>query len=76
MRAAADHLNSRLTADCSPSSEPVLVGVAVLTQSGPLRSKAFLSALIAVLTASSFLGYGVVDAWQERRATRPVLDAV
>jgi hypothetical protein len=47
-----------------------LVGVAVLTQSGPLRGMAFLSALIAVLAASSFLGYGVVDAWQERRSRR------
>ena len=45
-----------------------LVGVAVLTQSGALRSMAFLSALIAILAASSFVGYGVVDAWQERRS--------
>lgn len=47
-----------------------LVGVAVLTQSGPLTGMAFLSALIAVLAASGFLGYGVVDAWRERHARR------
>jgi hypothetical protein len=47
-----------------------LVGVAVLTQSGPLTGMAFLSALIAVLAASSFLGYGVVDAWHERRSRK------
>ena len=47
-----------------------LVGVAVLTQSGPLTGTAFLSALIAVLAASGFLGYGVVDAWRERHARR------
>ena len=45
-----------------------LAGVAALTQSGPLRGMAFLSALVAILAASSFLGYGVVDAWQERRS--------
>jgi hypothetical protein len=47
-----------------------LVGVAVLAQSGPLTGMAFLSALIAVLAASGFLGYGVVDAWHERRSRR------
>ena len=46
-----------------------LVGVAVLTQLGPLRGMAFLSALIATLAASGFLGYGVVDAWH--RAALP-----
>ena len=47
-----------------------LVGVVVLTQSGPLTGMAFLSALIAILAASGFLGYGVVDAWHERRSRR------
>ncbi|HJY55422.1 MAG TPA: DUF1707 domain-containing protein [Streptosporangiaceae bacterium] len=47
-----------------------LVGVVVLTQSGPLTGMAFLSALIAALAASGFLGYGVVDAWHERRSRR------
>jgi hypothetical protein len=47
-----------------------LVGVAVLTQSGPLTGMAFLSALIATLAAAGFLGYGVVDAWHERRSRR------
>lgn len=46
------------------------MGVAVLTQSGPLTGMAFLSALTAVLAASGFLGYGVVDAWHERRSRR------
>jgi hypothetical protein len=49
-----------------------LVGVAALSQSGPLRGMAFLSALIAVLAASGVLGYGVVDAWQEWRSRRPL----
>jgi hypothetical protein len=47
-----------------------LVGVVVLTQSGPLTGMASLSALIAALAASGFLGYGVVDAWHERRSRR------
>jgi hypothetical protein len=37
---------------------------------------AFLPALIAALAASSFLGYEVADAWRERRAMQPVLEAV
>jgi Domain of unknown function (DUF1707) len=53
-----------------------LVGVAVLTQSGPLRGMAFLSALIATLAASGFLGYGVVDAWHERRSRRQLPPAL
>lgn len=53
-----------------------LVGVAVLTQSGPLRGMAFLSALIATLAASGFLGYGVVDAWHERRSRRQLPHAL
>jgi hypothetical protein len=47
-----------------------LVGVVVLTQSGPLTGMASLSALIAALAASGFLGYGVVDAWHEWRSRR------
>ena len=47
-----------------------LVGVAVLTQSGPVTGLAFLSAFIAVIAASGFLGYGVVDAWSLRRVVR------
>jgi hypothetical protein len=53
-----------------------LVGIAVLTQSGPLRGMAFLSALIAILAASGFLGYGVVDAWHERRSRRQLPPAL
>jgi hypothetical protein len=47
-----------------------LVGVVTLTQSGPVVGIALLSALIAILAASAFLGYGVVNAWQERRLHR------
>jgi Domain of unknown function (DUF1707) len=47
-----------------------LVGVAVLIQSGPVKGLAFLSAFIAVIAASGFLGYGVVDAWSRRRVVR------
>jgi hypothetical protein len=47
-----------------------LVGVAVLIQSGPVTGLAFLSAFIAVMAASGFLGYGVVDAWSRRRVVR------
>jgi len=47
-----------------------LVGVVTLTQSGPVVGMALLSALIAIVAASGFLGYGVVNAWQERRLDR------
>ena len=47
-----------------------LVGVAVLIQSGPVTGLAFLSAFIAIIAASGFLGYGVVDAWSRRRVVR------
>jgi DUF1707 SHOCT-like domain len=47
-----------------------LVGVGVLIQSGPVTGLAFLSAFIAIIAASGFLGYGVVDAWSLRRVVR------
>jgi hypothetical protein len=45
-----------------------LVGVAVLTKAESMTALAFFSGVAAVIAASGFLGYGVVDAWQERRS--------
>ena len=45
-----------------------LVGVAFLTQEENMAVLAFFSLVAAVIAASGFLGYGVVDAWQERRS--------
>jgi DUF1707 SHOCT-like domain len=43
-----------------------VVGVVALTNSESLVPVAFLSGIAAVIAASGFLGYGVVDAWQAR----------
>jgi hypothetical protein len=45
-----------------------LVGVVALFNAESLVPLAFLSGVAAVIAASGFLGYGVVDAWQERRS--------
>jgi hypothetical protein len=47
-----------------------LVGVVALTNAQGLIPLAFFSGVAAVIAASGFLGYGVVDAWQERRSRR------
>jgi Domain of unknown function (DUF1707) len=43
-----------------------LVGVVALTNAEVLVPVAFFAGIAAVIAASGFLGYGVVDAWQER----------
>jgi hypothetical protein len=43
-----------------------LVGVIALTNAENLAGLAFFSGIAAVIAASGFLGYGVVDAWQQR----------
>jgi Domain of unknown function (DUF1707) len=45
-----------------------LVGVIALTHATGLAPLALFSAVAAVIAASGFLGWGVVDAWQERRS--------
>jgi hypothetical protein len=45
-----------------------LVGVVALTGSEALIPLAFFPGIAAVIAASGLLGYGVVDAWQERRS--------
>ena len=45
-----------------------LVGVIALTNAMGLLPLAFFSGVAAVIAASGFLGWGVVDAWQERRS--------
>jgi hypothetical protein len=45
-----------------------LVGVVALTNAEHLAALAFFSGVVAVIAASGFLGYGVVDAWQERHS--------
>jgi DUF1707 SHOCT-like domain len=49
----------------------VIVGVLAMTTNGdggPSAFLAFCSVVMAVIAASGFLGYGVVDAWQEHRS--------
>jgi len=43
-----------------------LVGVIALANAESLVGLAVICAVVAVIAASGFLGYGVVDAWQER----------
>ncbi|MGH3257049.1 MAG: DUF1707 SHOCT-like domain-containing protein [Streptosporangiaceae bacterium] len=45
-----------------------LMGVVALTHSGPVVSLALLSAFVAIMAASGFLAYGVVNAWRQRRS--------
>jgi Domain of unknown function (DUF1707) len=45
-----------------------LVGVVALTNAENLAGPAFVFGIVAVIAASGFLGYGAVDAWQERRS--------
>jgi len=45
-----------------------LVGVMALTNAENLVPLAFFSGIAAVIAASGFLGYGVADAWQQRRS--------
>jgi len=47
-----------------------LVGFVALTNAEVLLPPAFLTGVAAIIAASGFLGYGVVDAWQERRSRR------
>jgi len=49
----------------------VIVGVLAMTTNGdggPSAFLAFCCVVMAVIAASGFLGYGVVDAWQEHRS--------
>jgi hypothetical protein len=49
----------------------VIVGILAMTTNGdggPSAFLAFCSVVMAVIAASGFLGYGVVDAWQEHRS--------
>ncbi len=50
--------------------EFVLVGVVALSHPESLVPLAFFPGVAAVIAASSFLGYGMVHAWQERRSRR------
>lgn len=45
-----------------------LVGLVAVTQTEILASLALFSALILIMAASACLGYGVAEAWQERRS--------
>ncbi len=45
-----------------------LVAVAAVSNAEYLMQLAFFPAVAAVIAASGFLGYGAVDAWQERRS--------
>ena len=45
-----------------------LAGVIALTNAQNLVPLAFFSGIAAVIAASGFLGYGMVDAWQQRRS--------
>jgi hypothetical protein len=45
-----------------------LVGVMALTNMEFFAALAYYGGIGAVIAASGFLGYGVVDAWQERRS--------
>jgi Domain of unknown function (DUF1707) len=45
-----------------------LVGIMALTNMEFFAALAFYGGVAAVIAASGFLGYGMVDAWQERRA--------
>ena len=49
-----------------------LLGVVALTGSQALIPLAFFPGVAAIIAASGFLGYGVVDAWQERRSRAPL----
>jgi hypothetical protein len=58
----------------------VLIRIAFVTGSGFLGLLAFLGAVAAPIAASGFLGYGAIDAWQQRRCrkqlrSRPGRDA-
>jgi Domain of unknown function (DUF1707) len=45
-----------------------LAGVITLTNAKNLVPLAFFSGIAAIIAASGFLGYGMVDAWQQRRS--------
>jgi hypothetical protein len=45
-----------------------LVGFVAVTNAEVLLPPAILTGVAAIIAASGFLGYGVVDAWQERRS--------
>jgi hypothetical protein len=45
-----------------------LFGVIALTNAGNLVGPAFICLVAAVIAASGFLGYGVIDAWQQWRS--------
>jgi hypothetical protein len=47
-----------------------LVGFVALTNAASLLPPAIILGIAAVMAASGFLGYGMVDAWQERRSRR------
>ena len=45
-----------------------LVGVVALSNTESMVPLAFFPGIAAIIAASGFLGYGVVDAWQQRRS--------
>ena len=45
-----------------------LVGVIALTSAENLAGLAVLCGIVAAIAASGFLGYGMIDAWQQRRS--------
>ena len=47
-----------------------LVGLVALTHSESFAAMAFFPWVAAIIAASGFLGYGVVDAWNEQRSGR------
>ena len=48
-----------------------LVGLTALTKMEFFAILAYYGGILAVIAASGFLGYGVVDAWNERRSREP-----
>ena len=48
-----------------------LVGLMALTNLKVFAVLAYYGGILAVIAASGFLGYGVVDAWHERRPRKP-----
>ena len=48
-----------------------LVGLMTLTNMRIFAALAYYGGILAVIAASGFLGYGVVDSWHERRSREP-----
>jgi uncharacterized protein DUF1707 len=61
---------ARRSGECVLASFAI-VGLVALTSAGGLAAfVAYAAVVTAIIAASGFLGYGVVDAWQEHRARR------